>query len=90
MSDQKLSVHRRFQGVVTSTAMKSTAVVRVDRQVAHPKYGKYFLVSKKFKIHDPQALSHVGDVVEFEECRPLSRDKRWRYLSTVKSTVTTK
>ena len=90
MSDQKLPAHRRFQGVVTSTAMKFTTVVRVDRQVAHPKYGKYFVVSKKFKIHDPQGSAHVGDTVEFEECRPLSRDKRWRYLSTVKSTVTSK
>ncbi|MBM3204489.1 30S ribosomal protein S17 [Candidatus Uhrbacteria bacterium] len=78
------STHRRFEGVVVSTKMKSTAVVRVDRQVAHPKYGKYFTVSKKFKIHDPAAQANVGDVVEFEECRPLSRDKRWRYTATVK------
>ena len=84
-ADQNTTTHRRLQGVVTSTAMKSTAVVRVDRQVAHEKYGKYFVVSKKFKIHDPAAATHVGDVVEFEECRPLSRDKRWRYVSTVKA-----
>jgi len=85
MTDLKpTSSHRRHQGVVVSTAMKSTAVVRVDRQVAHPKYGKYFVVSKKFKIHDPQGATHVGDVVEFEECRPLSRDKRWRFLKIVK------
>ncbi|HEU0051142.1 MAG TPA: 30S ribosomal protein S17 [Patescibacteria group bacterium] len=76
--------HRRHQGVVTRTAMKSTAVVRVDRQVAHEKYGKYFVVSKKYKIHDPKSEAHVGDVVEFEECRPISREKRWRYISTVK------
>lgn len=64
--------------------MQKTAVVRVDRQVAHEKYGKYFVVSKKFKVHDPEAKTHVGDLIEFEECRPLSKDKRWRYLSTVK------
>jgi small subunit ribosomal protein S17 len=79
-------IRRRLQGVVTSTAMKSTAVVRVDRQVAHKKYGKYYTVSKKFKIHDPAAAAHVGDVVVFEECRPVSRDKCWRYLETVKKT----
>jgi small subunit ribosomal protein S17 len=78
------SLRRRFEGVVVSAKMKSTAVVRVDRQVAHPKYGKYFTVSKKFKIHDPEGQAKPGDVVEFEECRPLSRDKRWRYIATVK------
>ncbi len=85
MTEQKtLPTHRRFQGTVISTSMKSTAVIRVDRQVAHEKYGKYFTLSKKFKVHDPKGEAHVGDVVEFEECRPISRDKRWRYLSTVK------
>ena len=82
------STRRRLQGLVVSTAMKSTAVVRVDRAVAHKKYGKYFVVSKKFKIHDPAAAAHVGDVIEFEECRPISRDKCWRYLSTVKTSTT--
>lgn len=81
----KLQIQRRrLQGTVVSTAMKSTAVVRVDRRIVHPKYGKYFTVSRKFKIHDPAGAAHVGDVVELEECRPLSKDKRWRYLSTIK------
>lgn len=84
MSDLQKTTHRRLQGTVTSTAMKSTAVVRVDRQVAHEKYGKYFVISKKFKIHDPKAETRVGDVVTFEECRPISRDKRWRFIATVK------
>ena len=78
---------RRLQGTVVSTAMKLTAVIRVDRQVAHPKYGKYFTVSRKFKIHDPKADARVGDTVEFEECRPLSKDKRWRYVSTLKAAI---
>lgn len=77
------STHRRLQGTVVSTKMLKTAVVRIDRRVAHPKYGKMFTVSKKFKIHDPDAKARVGDLVEFEECRPLSKDKRWRYVRTV-------
>lgn len=77
--------HRRLQGVVVSTAMAKTAVVRVDRQVPHPKYGKYFTFSKKYKIHDPEGAAKLGDTVEFEECRPLSKDKRWRFISTVKT-----
>ena len=79
--------HRRLQGVVTSTAMALTAVVRVDRRVAHAKYSKYYTVSKKFQVHDPKKEANVGDTVEFEECRPISRHKRWRYLSTVKQTA---
>ena len=81
---QTTKTHRRFQGVVTSTKMQATAVVSIDRRIAHKKYGKYFTVSRKFKIHNPDNIAQLGDVVEFEECRPLSRDKRWRYISTVR------
>lgn len=77
------STSRRLQGVVVSTKMQKTAVARIDRRVAHAKYGKYFTISKKFKIHDPEGKAKVGDVVEFAECRPISRDKRWIYVSTV-------
>lgn len=76
--------HRRLIGVVVSTAMAATAVVRVDRQVAHEKYGKYYTVSKKYKVHDPAKTAQMGETVTIEECRPMSRDKRWRYVATVK------
>lgn len=76
---------RRLQGLVISTKMAKTAVVRVDRRVAHPKYGKYYTVSRKFKVHDEKGAAHVGDLVEIEETRPVSKDKRWRYISTVKA-----
>lgn len=75
---------RVFQGVVVSDKMQKTIVVRVDRAKQHPKYRKYFIVSRKYKVHDEKGEYHVGDVVEFEECRPLSRDKRWRVLRKVK------
>lgn len=76
--------HRRLQGIVVSNKMQATTVVRVDRRVAHPKYGKYFTVSKRFKIHSPGVTLGLGDIVQFEECRPISRDKRWRYTATLK------
>jgi small subunit ribosomal protein S17 len=63
--------------------MAKTAVVRVDRQVTHSKYKKKYTISKRFKVHDPEGKAHVGDVVEFEECRPISKDKRWRYVRTL-------
>lgn len=76
--------HRRLQGLVISTAMQRTAVVRVDRRVADKKYGKYFMVSKKFLIDNPEHRARTGDEVMFEECRPLSKQKCWRYVGTIK------
>lgn len=78
---------RTLVGTVVSTAMTKTAVVRIDRGVTHPKYGKRYTVSRKFKVHDPDAQAHVGDTIAFEECRPLSKDKRWRYIRTVAKAV---
>ena len=86
-TSQPTSQHRLLQGVVVSTKMQATAVVRVDRRVAHEKYGKYFTVSKNFKVHNPDGKAKLGDTIEFEECRPLSRDKRWRYVATVKTAI---
>ncbi len=79
------SPKRRFEGVVKSVSGPTTAVVRVDRQVSHEKYGKYYTISKNFMIHDEKSVAKVGDTVVIEECRPLSRQKRWRYLSTIRS-----
>lgn len=71
---------RRLQGVVVSDKMQKTIVVRVDRTKKHHKYGQYFTVSKRYKVHDEENQYHVGEIVKFEECRPISRDKRWRAL----------
>ncbi len=76
---------RRFEGLVASVSGPATAVVRVDRQVPHEKYGKYYTISKKFMIHDEKSVAKVGDTVLIEECRPLSRQKRWQYISTIRS-----
>ncbi|MBI4281544.1 30S ribosomal protein S17 [Candidatus Uhrbacteria bacterium] len=72
--------HRIFEGVVVSDAMQKTLVVRVDRIVLHPKYQKRYRVSKRYKVHDEKEEHSVGETVRFEECRPLSKDKRWRVL----------
>lgn len=83
----KATQHRRLRGIVVSTKMEKTAVVRVDRQVAHPKYKKMYTVSKRYKVHDPKGVAHVGDLVEIEECRPISKEKCWRCIQTLKSAV---
>ncbi|MBF0611093.1 MAG: 30S ribosomal protein S17 [Magnetococcales bacterium] len=68
---------RVLQGVVVSDKMDKTIVIRVDRKVSHPLYGKIETRSKKYKAHDENNLCKVGQVVQIQECRPLSKDKCW-------------
>ena len=64
-------------GVVSSDKMQKTVVVRVERFVKNPKYGKYTKISKKYKAHNEDAAIKVGDKVTIVECRPLSKDKHF-------------
>jgi len=73
------------RGVVISNKMQKTVVVRVERLVRHPKYGKYLKRRKSFKAHDEENRCQVGDEVEIVETRPLSREKRWRVRAILKS-----
>ena len=70
-------------GVVVSDKMQKTVVVRIDRRVPHPVYGKMVTRSKKFKAHDEQNEAKTGDTVRIAETRPLSKDKRWRVVEIV-------
>lgn len=83
---KRTSARRRLRGTVVSAKMAKTVVVRVDRRVPHPKYGKYYTVSTKLKAHDEAGMAKVGDFVEIEETRPLSKEKRWRYIKTITQT----
>lgn len=74
---------RRLIGVVVSQKMLKTRVVAVERFKKHPKYQKYYKVTKKFKAHDEKDEFKVGDKVIIEETRPLSKEKRWRIVSKV-------
>lgn len=74
---------RRLQGTVVGDKMDKTIVVTVRRVATHRKYKKQYAVHKKYKVHDPKNEYHIGDVVIFEEMRPISRDKRWRVISRV-------
>lgn len=68
---------QKLEGVVVSTKMKDTAVVRVDRYVKHPKYEKFFKKSATFKVHDAGNTKAVGEKVVIIACRPISKDKRF-------------
>jgi len=72
---------RTLTGKVVSVKMAKTIVVLVERTKIHPKYKKRYKTSKKYKVHDEKGLFKLGDKVNFVECRPLSKDKRWRILA---------
>ncbi len=65
-------------GVVTSNAADKSVVVKVENFVMHPLYHRFVRTSSKFMAHDEENACNAGDRVLIEECRPLSRRKRWR------------
>ena len=73
------------RGVVVSSAMDKTIVVKVDTIKAHPRYKKVVRRSTKFHAHDEQNAAHVGDVVRIVETRPLSKTKNWRLAEIVEA-----
>lgn len=73
---------RRLRGTIVSTKMMKTVVVRVDRIKTHPKYGKQYTASSRFKAHTERTDHQVGDRVVIEETRPMSATKRWRVVTT--------
>ena len=80
MDKNKEIKKKKFNGVVVSDKMDKTIVVKVSRVKIHPKYRKRYFVSKKYKVHDEKNNFKVGDKVVFSECRPLSKEKKWRVI----------
>ena len=74
-------------GVVVSTSMTKTIVVRVDRLVQHPKYQRTVRRSSNFLAHDEQSKAKLNDVVSIVETRPLSKRKRWRLVDVLRHGV---
>ncbi len=72
-------------GTVTSDKMNKTRRVEVERLVPHPKYGKFLKRRTVCHAHDEGNSTHVGDIVEIMETRPLSKLKRWRIVRVVRA-----
>jgi small subunit ribosomal protein S17 len=70
-------------GKVVSDRMDKTIVVSIERLVKHAEYGRYVRRREKFKVHDEKNECRIGDVVRFMETRPMSKDKRWRFVALV-------
>lgn len=76
---------RKLQGTIVSDKMNKTRVVEVARLKKHPRYKKYFKISRRFKAHDENNEYKTGEKVMIEETRPISKDKRWRIVEKIEN-----
>jgi small subunit ribosomal protein S17 len=74
--EKKLSKAPKMKGSVVSNKMNKTIVVAVETLKTHPKYLKKYTSTKRYKVHTGDKKYEIGDTVVFQECRPISRDKR--------------
>ena len=79
----EIKIKRTLSGRVVSDKMDKTITVLVERRVKHPLYGKVIIRSKKYHAHDENNECQIGDLVEIQECRPLSKTKAWSLVRLV-------
>ena len=79
MAKQKTG-RRQAEGRVLKANNVQTRVIAIDKRVPHPLYGRVIRRTAKFVAHDEKEESQVGDLVRIEECRPMSKTKRWRLV----------
>lgn len=77
----RVSKRKTHKGVVVSNKMEKTVVVKLERTMQHPRYGKVITRAKKIYAHNEDKPLQIGDVVQVEETRPLSKLKRWRVVA---------
>src|SRR5688572_14559786 len=72
-----------LQGTVASNKMEQTVVVVVERRKKHRLYHKVMTLTTRYKAHDEANACNIGDMVRIEECRPMSKEKRWRVIEVL-------
>lgn len=77
MTTIKVEKSKTLTGIVTSDKMAKTVVVKVDQYKKHPRYSRFYRVSKKYKAHDEKGEFHIGDKVMIKEVKPISKDKHF-------------
>jgi len=80
---EKTKTARSLSGRVISDKMNKTITVQVDRRIRHPLYGKIVTRHTKLHAHDESNECKEGDLVQIEECRPLSKSKAWRLVKVL-------
>ncbi|MBK9218832.1 MAG: 30S ribosomal protein S17 [Uliginosibacterium sp.] len=83
MSEQKEAMRRTLSGRVVSDKMDKTVTVLVERRVKHPLYNKVIIRSKRYHADVQAGVAGEGDLVEIEECRPISKTKSWRVTRVI-------
>lgn len=83
MTTEKRNVKKTKRATVVRRSGEQSVVVRVDRRVKHPQFKKYVQRRTHIHVHDPENKCHVGDDVMIRESRPISKTKRWAYVSTI-------
>ena len=78
-------MQRKLEGEVVSDKMNKTRIVAVKGLKKHPRYLKYYKITRRFKAHDEKNEYRTGDKVVIEETRPISKDKRWRIIQKIES-----
>ena len=78
---------RKMAGVVVRDKMNKTVVVECETSRRDPLYGKYIRSQARYKAHDETNVYKTGDLVEIQEHRPISRDKRWIVIRLIKKFV---
>ena len=78
---------RQLKGIVVSDKMNKTIVVEVESWKKHSKYKKIYKSHKKYQAHDEKEKSKIGENVIIEECRPISKDKKWRVISKLETKI---
>ncbi len=81
----KLVKRQRKTGVVVSKKSPKSPVVRIENLVKHPYYQKRYKIHRRICVDDKKDTAKVGDRVEIEECRPISKTKRWKIVEILRS-----
>ncbi|MDD2998924.1 MAG: 30S ribosomal protein S17 [Erysipelotrichia bacterium] len=84
MENEK-TLRRSRVGKVVADSTEKTVKIEIEGMVQHPRYKKYIKRHTRFLVHDPEEQCKVGDMVRIEECRPISKTKKWIVREIVKA-----
>jgi len=82
--EKEKKIIRKKKGIVVSDKMNKTIVVAITEYKTHPKYLKKYRSTRNYKVHDENNDFKVGDKVEFIECKPVSKDKKFKVMAQSK------
>lgn len=74
-------------GIVINNRMKKTILVKTKYRYLHPIFSKIIIKTKKYMVHENQNICKIGDKIIFQQCRPISKTKCWKFLSLIKKST---